>query len=172
MLFVFLLLFWLMLNGKFTLEILVFGILLSAAITLFCRRQGIWTRRVDRLIVRLAPKIIKYLAILFVDMIESSLSVIKIILTPGYEEVQPRLLFFDPPTEEDLSHFILANSITLTPGTFSIGLFSRNILAVHALNKEMCEGARNMNLIPLLVEMEEILAQEGLAKHRGKEGQK
>lgn len=168
MLFILLLAMWLILNSRITLEVVIFGVVISGALSWFCRRQGIWPRWIDRSLFCLSGKIICYLALLFHHIVDSCLQVCRIILTPGLEEVQPKLLFFEPDLDEVSTRVVLGNSITLTPGTFTVGIYGDSILCVHALNGDMVEGTRHLDLTPRLKEMEAVIREER-QKDTGKE---
>ena len=115
-LFFMLLVMWLILCSRFTLEVLLIGAALSAGLSWFCHAQHIWPRWVDRAIVRLSGRIVRYLWRLLGHMLSSSLRVCAIILSPSLDEVEPKLLFFEPPLKEEGTRVVLGNSITLTPG--------------------------------------------------------
>ena len=159
-LFFLLLVMWLILCSRFTLEVLLIGAALSAGLSWFCHAQRIWPRWMDRATVRLSGQIVRYLWRLLGHMISSSLRVCAIILSPTLDEVEPKLLFFEPPLKEEGTRVVLGNSITLTPGTFTVGLYGNSILCIHALNGDMAEGARHMDLTPRLQQMEGILREE------------
>ena len=160
MLFILLLAMWLILNSRITLEVILFGVVISGALSWFCRRQRIWPRWIDRSLFRLSGKILLYLWRLLGHIISSSLTVCRIILTPGLEEVQPKLLFFEPDLDEVSTRVVLGNSITLTPGTFTVGIYGDSILCVHALNGDMVEGTRHLDLTPRLKDMEKVIREE------------
>ena len=159
-LFFMLLVMWLILCSRFTLEVLLIGAALSAGLSWFCHAQHIWPRWVDRAIVRLSGRIVRYLWRLLGHMLSSSLRVCALILSPSLDEVEPKLLFFEPPLKEEGTRVVLGNSITLTPGTFTVGLYGSSILCIHALNGDMAEGARHLDLTPRLQQMEDVIHQE------------
>ena len=50
---------------------------------------------------------------------------------------------------------VLANSITLTPGTITVGLEGQEFY-VHCLDKELAEGMENSIFVELLEKMEAV----------------
>ena len=52
------------------------------------------------------------------------------------------------------SQTILANSITITPGTYTVGI-DGSILTVHALNADFAEGTPDSDLNRRLIALEE-----------------
>ena len=61
------------------------------------------------------------------------------ILCPGRRRGAPRLSWVDPGLREPGTQFLLANSITLTPGTVTVALH-RGRLCVYALDQEFAAG--------------------------------
>ena len=170
MLFLLLFLMWLILSARITLEVVLFGLAISAGITWFCHRQNIWPVWLDRAFFRLSGRIARYLWRLLGHIISSSLQVCAIILSPHLDEVEPRLMFFEPDLSEIPTRVVLGNSITLTPGTFTVGIYGKSMLCIHALNGDMSEGTRHLDLTPRLKDMEEVIRQERDRKPRqGKE---
>ena len=56
--------------------------------------------------------------------------------------------------ESEFLRFVLANSITLTPGTITVDV-DDNHFCVHALDYTLAEGVENSVFIKLLKKMEE-----------------
>ena len=74
--------------------------------------------------IRFAKKIplyLKYAVVLVWEIIKANIDVIKIILSPKME-IEPAIVTFHTDLESDAARVTLANSITLTPGTFTAGL--------------------------------------------------
>ena len=71
------------------------------------------------------------------EIVKSNLEVTKIILAPKLE-LQRNLIEVGANPKTDLGRVILANSITLTPGTVSVSMKDDRIL-VHALSFEGAE---------------------------------
>jgi len=66
--------------------------------------------------------------------------VFRVALSPRMNELlSPQMVEFDSKLEKEFSKFILANSITLTPGTISLDVRNNQIL-IHALTKEAADG--------------------------------
>ena len=64
------------------------------------------------------------------------------------------MVFFDVDIESEFLRFVLANSITLTPGTITVDV-DDNHFCVHALDYTMAEDIENSVFVKLLVKMEE-----------------
>ena len=132
----FLFLFWIILNGKATIEIVVIGAVISAALTVFSRRVLHTSSQAEVRFLRRLPGIFCYLFYLVGQIILSNLQVIRLILSPG--EGRPKLVWFRAPLKEEGSRLTLANSITLTPGTVTVSL-GEDTICVYALRRSASE---------------------------------
>jgi len=67
---------------------------------------------------------IAYFIVLIYEIIKSTLDVLIRIITGG--KIEPVIVDIDTVLERPISQTILANSITVTPGTVSVNLDSKN----------------------------------------------
>lgn len=135
--FLMLLILWIIFNGKVTLEILLFGIIICAWLYWFmCKHLGYHADREIK-ILKNFHLYIKYFFILTLEIIKANFAVIRLILS-SKKEFEPSLVTFKTDIKSDLGKVILANSITLTPGTFTIQLEDDEYL-IHALDKSFGE---------------------------------
>ena len=132
---------WLVLSGKFDALHLGMGVtcclLLSAwcADLLFQDRNTTAGRRLLQLIGFTA-----YLGWLFWQIILANFHVFRVALTPQINRLlSPRMVEFDTCLKKELSRFVLANSITLTPGTVTVRVEGSRFL-VHALTEKAARG--------------------------------
>ena len=77
----------------------------------------------------------------------------------GNEVVEPVIVRVPMNLKSELSRVILANSITLTPGTITVSI-DENELIVHCLDKSLAEGMEQSSFVKLLEKME-----GGVQKH-------
>ncbi|MBQ8548037.1 MAG: Na+/H+ antiporter subunit E [Lachnospiraceae bacterium] len=143
---------WLIFNGKVTLELVLFGIVLSVAVYLFCWKFLEYSPKRELLALRLLPQGIGYFFVLVWEVIKANYSAISLIVSPKYE-VEPLLVTFKTELKTDLARTVLANSITLTPGTITVEL-TEDEFKVHCLDKEMAEGIEDSVFVRLLLKME------------------
>ena len=80
--FVLFFLFWVMLNGRITVEITLFGLVISAAMYVFVCKFTEFSFRKDMWIVRKLPWIIGYCFILINEIIKANLTMIHYLLSP------------------------------------------------------------------------------------------
>ena len=71
--------------------------------------------------------------------------------------VEPALIEFETHFKNDISRFLLANSITLTPGTITVAVKGDRFI-VHCLDRTLAEGIESSVFVKLL---EKIESQEG-----------
>lgn len=100
------------------------------------------------------PRALKYAFHLLVDIIKANVGVMHFILSPKYE-VEPQLVYFKTDLKNDLERVVLANSITLTPGTITVSM-EENLLCVHCLDKTLAEGLEHSEFEKQLIELEEM----------------
>ena len=81
--FVLFFLFWVMLNGRITVEITLFGLVISAAMYVFVCKFTEFSFRKDMWIVRKLPWIIGYCFILINEIIKANLTMIHYLLSPA-----------------------------------------------------------------------------------------
>lgn len=143
---------WLIFNGKVTLEIVLFGIVLSIAVYLFCWKFLEYSPKRELLALRLLPQGIGYFFVLIWEIVKANCGTISLIVSPKYE-VEPLLVTFKTELKTDLARTVLANSITMTPGTITVEL-TEDEFKVHCLDKEMAEGIENSVFVRLLMKME------------------
>jgi len=150
--FILLLLIWFIFNGKITLEIAVLGIILCALIYLFmCRFMGYGVRK-DISFMQKSIFFLYYIWILVIEIVKSNFQVMHLVLTDR-EIVEPVIVEFRTRLKTKIGRVILANSITLTPGTITISL-EGDKLVVHCLDKAMAEGIDSLIFEKLLEKME------------------
>ena len=152
--FIALFLFWLVFNGRFTVEIAVFGLVLSAAILWFMCKFMDYSLEKDFRIVKKSLWMIKYVLILIVEIGKANVGVLKILLSVRYEK-EPVLVSFHTDLKSRAARVILANSITLTPGTITVNLMD-DYYEVHCLDKSLASGLDSSIFVKQLKKFEEI----------------
>lgn len=145
---------WIIFNGRITLEIVLIGLVLCAALFAFCCRfMGYSVRRDIRLLKRI-PMAFQYVVILIIEILKANRQVLYFITTPRYQ-VEPQIVHFTSHLKSQGARVVLANSITLTPGTITVGL-EGNEFYVHCLDREFAEGIENSIFVELLEKMEAV----------------
>ena len=139
---------WLLLNGRVTMEILIFGLLLTAALYAFLAGVLGYPWRRDLLLLRSTPWFALYLLNLLWETLKAALAVARVALTPSAHP-EPVLVEFRSGLARESLNVILANSITLTPGTITV-FQERDRFVIHALRREYAEGLADSSFVRLL----------------------
>lgn len=84
------------------------------------------------------PALINYWCWLLKEIFVSGIDVCRLILMPDMR-LNPRIISFSNDQPSDLTRSILANSITLTPGTVTIDI-EDDTTNVHALTDQSADG--------------------------------
>ena len=132
---------WLVLSGKFDTLHVGMGVLCSLLVGYWCADllfQDKATTPGNRL--RQLIGFVGYMGWLLGQIILANLHVFRVALSPRMNELlSPQMVEFDCKLEKEFSKFILANSITLTPGTVTVRVEGRRFL-VHALTDSTARG--------------------------------
>ncbi|MFW3147205.1 MAG: Na+/H+ antiporter subunit E [Thermoplasmatota archaeon] len=115
--FVLLFLAWLMLTSSLQYQEIIAGALIAGALGVFL--SGVLPSPGKGSIVRRLVMFPVYLLFLFKEMIMANLDVAYRVLHPKMP-IRPGIIKVRPDIESDMGRLILANSITLTPGTLSV----------------------------------------------------
>ncbi|MBL8201830.1 MAG: Na+/H+ antiporter subunit E [Chromatiales bacterium] len=123
--------FWLLLSGHFEAFLLSAGAASALAVAWLSHRMDLIDREGHP--VHLGPRALLYWPWLLAEIVRSAWDVSRIIVHPRLP-ISPTLVRFRPSQRTDLGRVILANSITLTPGTITIEASAEEFL-VHALTE-------------------------------------
>lgn len=78
---------------------------------------------------------LRYIPWITLEVVKANLHVLKLATTKkGYEEMSPRVVTFTTKLKTDFAKFVLANSITLTPGTITM-LIRGQVFHVHTMSQ-------------------------------------
>lgn len=135
--YIILFLFWLLLNGRLTWEIVFLGLAIVALMGALEWKLFGYTPARELRLLRKAPILCAYVPVLFWEIIKAGLVVARDILFRRYV-VTPTLVTFRTDLKTDYGKFLLANSITLTPGTITVQV-EGDRLTVHCLDKSMLD---------------------------------
>ena len=145
---------WIIFNGRLTMEIALFGIAVAGAVFAFVCRFMEYSLKKELRFYRLMPAFVQYLYYLIKEIVFSNITVSRMILTRK-EEMEPVIVHVRTSLKSEIARVILANSITLTPGTITVSLTDDKLL-VHCLDKSLSEGMEDSLFVRLLQKMEEI----------------
>ena len=142
------LLIWLIFNGRVTPEILIIGCALSLGVSfLFYKALG-YPISTDKKIFKNFPLLLLYAGNLIVEIFKAAIQVASLVWGKN-KGPDPVMVEFHSGLEGELSNVLLANSITLTPGTFTVHQEGDSFI-VHCLRPEYAEGIEESSFIQLL----------------------
>lgn len=145
--------FWVLLNGKLTLEIALFGVGFAAVLTFFSYRFVGYGKEKRHRSLRWYGLFFRYIGCVLVEIVKANLAVFKIAMA-RHLNFEPQLVYFTPDLTTETSRILLANSITITPGTITV-LEKDGTYCVHALDRSLAEGIDDSVFVKLLKKMEE-----------------
>ena len=94
------------------------------------------------------PWMIVYVVCLVFEIIRAALNVMKVSFDPK-KKPDPVIIEFHSGLPTDFQNVLLANSITLTPGTFTL-IQEGDRFVVHCLRREYANGMGDSKFIELL----------------------
>lgn len=128
---------WVLLSFHFDALLLGLGVVSCALVVLVAWRMNVVDSEGQPL--HLSRGLVGYLPWLVWQIIKANLAVMACIMNPRLP-ISPTVVSLTPGQRTDLGRVIYANSITLTPGTVTLGV-DRDSLEVHALTRA---GARTL----------------------------
>jgi len=149
-------LFWIVLAQTINLEVVLVGILVCSLIFLFNEpliNAYPKNKSISILILNIKYSIL-YISVLVEEIFKSNLHVAKIVLSPKLN-ISPSVVIINTKLKNELNKIILANSITLTPGTLTLDLYDDK-LVVHCLDLESAGSVENNCFERILLKKEEI----------------
>jgi len=125
-----LLTFWLLLSGHYTPLLIGFGVGSSALVVFLSMRMDVIDH--EGVPIQISTRLLLYIPWIMKEIVVANIAVAKVILDPKLP-ISPRLVTFHGSQTTDLGRVIYANSITLTPGTITIGVSGQDY-QIHALS--------------------------------------
>ena len=149
--------FWIIVTGSVHYQSLLLGAVMAFLVAWM--NNDMFFRKDERslLDVKALGLYLRYLVHLIGAILVANIQVTVLVLNPRMP-ISPGMIRFSKPIKKYLNRAILANSITLTPGTLTI-LVEGDQYMVHALTRKNAEDVVNWELLDELAEIEQ--AQEG-----------
>ena len=145
---------WIIFNGQFTLEIAAFGLVISGAMYWFICKFMDYSPRKDLVICKRFFLVLHYIFILLKEILKANVVVFKMVYSAKYH-FEPAVVHFTTSLNSTFARVLLANSITLTPGTITVSLID-NEYVVHCLDKELADGIDSSIFVKLLERIENV----------------
>lgn len=143
---------WIVFNGRLTLEVFLFGLAFSAALTWFSWKFLDYSPGMEKTALRIFPGVLRYLWLLVKEIVKSNLTMLSYIYGRK-KELKPRLVTFRTPLKSQFARNVLSDSITLTPGTIT-AMQEGDRLTVHCLDAALAEGIETLDFQTQLQKIE------------------
>jgi len=142
---VLLFLFWIVLNGRFTFDVIVVGVIVTILVSIFNYGFAGLSFKTERKIWARIFLIIFYLLNIVFEVVKSNVLMIKIVLSPVIN-IKPQFVYFDSPVHTEMGKVLCANSITLTPGSVTC-IIDGDRFGVHAIDPVVGEHLKDNRLV-------------------------
>ncbi|MCI9220718.1 MAG: Na+/H+ antiporter subunit E [Lachnospiraceae bacterium] len=146
---------WVIFNGRVTLEICLLGLVIAGALLAFSCRFMEYSLARERKVYRSIFLFPRYCRLLVTEIVKANVSAMRMILTQR-EEIEPALVSFCTDLKSQAGKALLANTITLTPGTITVTLETCEY-TVHCLDESMAEGIQESAFVAYIRKFEETL---------------
>jgi multicomponent Na+:H+ antiporter subunit E len=143
---------WLLLAPQFELSSLLLGMFISLIIVVFTREKS--ETRISNL-GRLISAHVRFYTVLLIEILKANIDVAKIVLSKEMN-IQPHYLNYQPHLKSAYASVLLANAITLTPGTLSVHLDEQGYV-IHALTNSAADGLVGSNMERIAKEIDACL---------------
>ncbi|MFI3174130.1 MAG: Na+/H+ antiporter subunit E [Bacillota bacterium] len=148
-----LLLFWIIYNGRCTLEVLILGSIVCFFLYWFMRKYMKYTLEDEVKTIRSLPRVVEFLCVVVVEVFKANFIVIGMILSPK-KNLDPVMVTFETDLQSKLSQVILATCITLSPGTYTVKL-EDGVYTVHALQPRFIQNIDSSIFVQKIKRFEE-----------------
>lgn len=145
---------WVVFNQAFTLEIAIFGLVLSAVMLLFICKFMDYSIKKDIVLLKKFPSMVVYALVLLKEIIKANFVLYKLFFLHSKEKREPVMVTFESRLKTRTARVFLANAITLTPGTISVKV-KGNKLTVHCYDKSLAAGLNDTVFEKRLLKLEE-----------------
>lgn len=134
--FLFYFLLWIIMNGQLTAEIAIFGLLISAAVYAFTCLFMDFSIKKDIQMVKRIGFFAEYVVILIWEIIKANIVMIKFAVIKQEYELKPVIFKIKTSLNSNVCKVLLANAITLTPGTISVNIKGNDVI-IHAVDRSL-----------------------------------
>jgi multicomponent Na+:H+ antiporter subunit E len=146
-------LFWILVTWRLHWQHLLIGALCSYAVAAFNRDLLMTPEERPLYLKNTIGKWITYFYLLVVAVFKANWDVAKMVLKPTLD-ISPGFVKYRTKVQKPLNRVILANSITLTPGTLTVEV-EDDVLIVHAITLANAEDVATWDMMDRLVDIEE-----------------
>ncbi len=148
---------WIVLNGRFSadagmIQVCVVGAAVAAFAYFFAHKALGYTLKSELRWLKKAPILLAYFFILIKEITIANIQMIKIVVNKK-SEIHPVMIKVKVPLKTNVARVLLANSITLTPGTITAEL-EDDYYTIHCVDSAFAEGIENSSFVKILERLE------------------
>lgn len=144
---------WIIFNGRITAEIAVIGLVVCLSLYFFLYKFLGYNLKKDISSLKTIPKFVVFLLVLFFQIVISNINVIKIILSPK-KKPKSEIVEFETDIKSVNLRCLFANSITITPGTYTVALKDGRY-SVHSLTPDFSNHLNRSGVLRCIKKMED-----------------
>ncbi|KRQ87918.1 Na(+)/H(+) antiporter subunit E1 [Caloramator mitchellensis] len=130
---------WTALSYPLSNQEIVYGTILSILISILAQY---FSKEKKPFKIKSLFYLIKYFLVFLVELIKANLNMAKIVLTPSLP-ISPKVIKVKTSLTSSIAKAILANSITLTPGTISVELIGDELF-IHAVEGDKVQNPEDL----------------------------
>jgi len=153
-LFLIFLIIWIIISAKITVEIVIVGAIISALVLLFQYKNMNYRPTLNRKTPKKLLLWILYALTLITEIAKAAFSIIRIVMNPTLK-ITPCIIHFKTKLTDPTLRVVLANSITITPGSIIVELNDGQYSA-HCLTTEVADTLENSIFEQQLLKIEKI----------------
>lgn len=149
-------LFWLILTQNFNFERVVVGTLVCIVIFIFNKDLLNVQKKNNNTYIFISnlKYSLLYIAVLIKEIFKSNFHVAMIVLSPKLN-ISTSIVTINTKLKSDFNKTVLANSITLTPGTLTLDM-KDDKLVIHCLDDQSAKSVKNNSFERILLKKEEL----------------
>lgn len=137
-LFALLLLFWLILSPRISIEAVVVGGIVSTLVVLYSQELVFEEKEMTLYSLKKLKSFIIFIGYLLIEIVKANIDVALIVLNPSLP-IQPCFISVPMMLKNDVNKVIYSNAVTLTPGTLTVDIKEDEFI-IHALTTSAAEG--------------------------------
>jgi len=122
-------------------QVAAVGVIISVAVYVFTCRHMRYSPSTDLKLLRNLWLGIEYALLLVWECGKATMAVFRVVFSRTIE-IEPRIIYFRTNLKTDGTRVVLANSITLTPGSITVAL-NDGLFCVFCMNSKVAEDIKN-----------------------------
>ena len=146
--------FWVLITGRLDILNVGIGIIIAIGITKFNSELLFSYKELPPLTLHNAWVLIRHVGLLITEIIKANWIMARIVLSRDMD-IDPGLVIFKPRLQSELIQVLLANSISLTPGTLTIDV-QDDVFTVHTIDRRNAPALADWNVEKQLEEITEV----------------